>query len=192
MNMIERQTSPPHLIVLPALCTRRNGHEFHAVTVDISADGLRLRSATLPAIDERLTCNLRSVGVTEVRVAWISACDFIVRVVGRDPSPGEVARRLVALSRQQAAAPKGVRVARRIVPRTTAVQVTLADGTSVTATILNLSASGVALALDTPLTEGQGISVGRRQATVVRQIPQGVGAAFIEPLDGAFGEDVEL
>ncbi len=102
------------------------------------------------------------------------------------------AARTFSQSQQQAAAPKGVRVARRIVPRTTAVQVTLADGTSVAATILNLSASGVALSLDTRLADGQGISVGRRRATVVRQIPQGVGAAFVAPLDGAFGEDVVL
>lgn len=190
--MIQRQASPRHPVVVPALCLRNNGHEFHAVTVDMSKEGLRLRSAMLPRADERLNCNIRGVGPTEVRVVWVGACDFVVRVTGKDPTPSEVARRLIELSRQQAKTPEAVRVDRRIVPRKTAVQVTLANGTGLPATILNLSASGVALSLDAPLAIGQQIVVGQRHATVMRQIPLGVGVAFVVPLDDTFGETTVL
>jgi hypothetical protein len=191
--MSERRVSPRHAIVLPALCQVRDRAEFHAVSVDISADGLRLRSATIPPSGTRLDCNIRGVGAMEVSVAWAGTCDFAVRVTGRDPSPGEVARRLIALSQKQAKQSDEVRVHRRIVPARTAVRVALADGTAVPATILNLSASGVALRIDVPLAVGQEIVVGQRRAMVARQIAQGVGAVFAEPLDdAAVGENTVL
>ena len=93
-------------------------------------------------------------------MSWVGACDFVVRLIGKDPAPGKVARRLIGLSREQAKVFEAVRIGRRIVPRRTAVQVTLADGTGIDATIVNLSASGIALALDAPLAVGQEIVVG--------------------------------
>ena len=183
--MTERRVLPRHAIVVPALCTRRDESEFHAVTVDMSTVGLKLRSATLPRADERLICNIRGVGAINACVVWVEACDFAIRVTGTDPAPGEVARRLVELARQQKRSSEIVRVDRRIVPTHTEVQVTLAGGLRVMAQITNLSASGVALALDVSLTVGQEIVIGRRRATVARQIERGIGAAFLEPLDDA-------
>ena len=190
--MTQRQAASQYPVVLPALCLRRDGTEFHAVTVDMSTVGLKLRSATLPVMDERLVCNIRGVGATEVRVAWVGACDFAVRITSRNPKPGEIARRLIKMSRQQAKSSEDVRIDRRIVPLKTAVQVTLVDSTGMSATILNLSVSGVALQLDAALAIGQEIVVGQRRATVARQIPQGIGAVFIEPLEDAFDEKTVL
>ena len=183
--MTERRPITRHVVVLPALCARQDGTEFHAVTVDMSVQGLRLRSATLPMIDDALICHIRGVGAVEVRVAWLGSCDFAVKIIGRDPPPGEVARRLIELARQQAQHADTVRVSRRIVPLQTAVPVTLGDGTRVQAQIINLSASGVALQLDASLAVGQTITVGRRQATVARQNEHGIGAAFAEPIEDA-------
>ncbi|WP_409568116.1 PilZ domain-containing protein [Methylobacterium sp. E-066] len=84
--MIERRATTRHPVVVPALCLRRDGSEFHAVTVDISSEGLRLRSATLPLVDERLTCNIRDIGAAQVSVVWAGSCDFAVRVIGTTPS----------------------------------------------------------------------------------------------------------
>ncbi len=137
-----------------ALCLRRDGSEFHAVTVDISSEGLRLRSATLPTVEERLICNIRDIGSAQVRVVWAGSCDFAVRVIGTTPSPGDVARRFIELSHRQAKSSEMVRVHRRILPERIAVEVMLGDGRRVPAQILNLSASGVALSLDAPLALG--------------------------------------
>ena len=191
--MTERQASPRHPVILPALCARWNGTEFHAVTVDMSTDGLKLRSATLPRPDEALTCHIRGVGAVESRVAWVGTCDFGVKVTGKDPAPGEVARRLIEMSRRQSRQSTVARVSPRIVPVHTAVQVTLEDGTRVVAQIINLSASGVALRLDASLAVGQSIVVGQQPATVARQNEHGIGAAFVEALDdGAVGEHTVL
>ncbi len=191
--MTERRTGPQHAVILPALCERSDGTEFHAVTVDMSAVGLKLRAATLPRTEEALVCHVRGVGAIAARVVWASACDFAVKVTGRDPAPGEVARRLIELSRRQARQPDDVRVSRRIVPLSPDVRVTLADGAPVPARIVNFSATGVALRLDAALTIGQAIVVGCRPATVARRIEGGVGAAFLVPLDdAAVGEHTVL
>lgn len=183
--MTERRAIPRHAIILPALCWRGDGSEFHAVTVDISAEGIRLRSATIPPVEAQLGCSIRGVGVMEVRVVRADAADFAVRVRGRGVTAGEVVRSLVDLARLQSPPPEAVRVHRRVVPKNRAVKVALANGTGVPARIVNLSASGVALQLDTPLEIGQSIVVGRHRARVARRIDGGVGAAFLAPLDEA-------
>ena len=180
--MTERRSAPRFPVVLPALCWGADGVEFNAVTVDISAAGIQLKSVVVPHADHALTCNIRDVGRLEATVIRANACDFAVRVTGQDPSPGSIARRLIALSQQQARRPDAVRVSRRIVPEQTAIQVSLDDGVAVDAHIINLSASGVALLIGLPLLIGQPITVGRHRATVTRQIEGGVGAAFLVPL----------
>jgi hypothetical protein len=167
------------------LCWRSDGSEFHAITVDISAEGIRLRSATIPPVEAQLGCSIRGVGIMEVRVVRSGPDDFAVRVAGRGVTAGEVVRSLVDLARLQSPPPEAVRVHRRVVPKNRAVQVALANGTGVSARIVNLSASGVALQLNTTLDIGQTIVVGRHRARVARRIDGGVGAAFLAPLDEA-------
>ncbi|MCJ2086947.1 PilZ domain-containing protein [Methylobacterium sp. E-005] len=191
--MTERRTIPRHAIILPALCWHADGSEFHAVTVDISGEGICMRSATIPALDAQLGCSIRGVGSMEIRVVRTGAADFAVRVMGRGATPGEVVRSLVGLARLQAPPSEDVRVSRRVVPNRRTVQVALADGTSAAARIVNLSASGVALQLDVPMEVGQMIVVGRHRAKVARRIDGGVGAAFLVPLDDAtVGENTVL
>ncbi|WP_267422725.1 PilZ domain-containing protein [Methylobacterium sp. GC_Met_2] len=144
-----------------------------------------MRSASIPPIDAQLGCSIRGVGEMEIRVVRAGTADFAVRVMGRGAKPGEVVRSLVGLARLQAPPPEEVRVHRRVVPKRRTVEIALADGTGIPARILNLSASGVALQLDTQVEVGQAIVVGRHRAKVARRIDGGVGAAFLIPLDEA-------
>jgi hypothetical protein len=191
--MTEQRLALRHAIILPALCWRGDGAEFHAVTVDISTEGIRMRSATIPPITAQLGCSIRGVGIMEIRVVRAGTADFAVRVVGRGATAGEVVRSLVSLARLQAPPLEEVRVHRRVVPKHRNVQVALADGTGVPARILNLSASGVALQLDASLEIGQTIVIGQHQAKVARHIDGGIGAAFLAPFEeGAVGEHTLL
>ena len=174
-------------VVLPALCWGRGRPDFYAVTVDLAPDGLRLRSSVVPALEEALACNIRHVGRLDVTVIRIEGRAFDVRVhgLGRGTrsGPGAVAKRLLFLAEQQRPAPEPTRVQPRLVPLRTAVAVTLDDGRSVPATILNLSASGVALSLGAAPEPGATITVGRTPARVARRFAAGIGAAFLVPLD---------
>ncbi|MCJ2009146.1 PilZ domain-containing protein [Methylobacterium sp. J-092] len=183
--MTDRRANPRHAIILPALCWNGDGSEFHAITVDISPEGIRMRSATIPPVTAQLGCSIRGVGVMEIRVVRAGPDDFAVRVVGSGVAPGQVVRNLLEMARLQAPPVEEVRVCRRVVPKSKQVQVATADGTSVPAQILNLSATGVALRLDAPVDVGQTIMVGRHQARIARRTEAGVGAAFLTPLDEA-------
>lgn len=152
-----------------------------------------MRSATIPPVTAQLGCSIRGVGVMEIRVIRAGPHDFAVRVVGGGAASGQVVRNLVEMARLQAPPVEDVRICCRVVPDCKSVQVAMADGTSVSAQILNLSATGVALRLDAPLDVGQMIVVGRHQARIARRIDGGVGAAFLAPLDeAAVGEHTVL
>ena len=107
--MTDRRVKSRRAVILPALCWNRDRFEFYAITIDISADGIRMRSASMPSIASQLECSIRGVGTMKIRVVRVRADDFIVRIVGRGLTSGEVVRNLVKLARLQAASIEAVR-----------------------------------------------------------------------------------
>ncbi|MBY0296243.1 MAG: hypothetical protein K2X71_09425 [Methylobacterium sp.] len=180
--MSERSQTLRHDVILPALCWNRSRPDFYAVTVDLSAEGLRLRAAVMPYINEELVCSIRHVGLIDAKVTHSMGQDFSVRVLSRRQSPRIVARKLLQLAAQQRPSAEAVRVHHRIVPLRTEVSITLEDGLAVVGRLLNVSASGAGL-LGEPLPVGAVVVVGRRPARVVRCFADGVGAVFVTPLD---------
>lgn len=109
--MVERRASLHHAIILPALCLWGDGSEFHANTVDISAEGTRMRSATIPSATTQLGCSVRGIEVMEIRIVRAGPADFAVRAMDRGATPREVGRKLVEMARLQASLPEAVRIA---------------------------------------------------------------------------------
>lgn len=189
----ERRTAPRHKVVLPALCSGAGRSEFYAVTEDVSSDGIRLKSATRPALGEVLVVRIRHVGAIEARVMRVEPHEFAIRVLTKRPAADHIARGLVALSRRQLSLAEPVRAHARIVPRRLDVVVTLASGATLTGRILNVSASGVGVMLDARPDLEELVVVGDRPARVARHLPNGIGAVFIHPLDPAeVDEDIVL
>ncbi|GJE62726.1 PilZ domain-containing protein [Methylobacterium trifolii] len=174
-----------HKVILPALCWSRQHHDFYAVTDAVSPDGIRFRSATVPAIDDPLTCSIRHIGVLETRVVRREANAFVVRPTTNRQRGRAVAEFLVDTARLQGPALEGYRTAPRIVPRRTDILVTLEDGSHLPSRLLNLSASGAAIHVERPLALGTRIRIGRTGGSVVRTFPQGAGIAFLVPFDPA-------
>jgi hypothetical protein len=181
--MGERSQTLRHEVILPALCWNRSRPDFYAVTVDLSAEGLRLRSAIVPYVDEDLVCSIRHVGLIDAKVTRCMGQDFSVRVLSRRQAPRLVARKLLLLAAQQRPSAEAVRLHHRIVPLRTEVSITLEDGLAVVGRLLNVSASGAGLLLGEPLQVGAMVVIGRRPARVVRCFAGGVGVVFVTPLD---------
>lgn len=180
--------NPPSVryrIILPVMCWNRQRADFYAVTDDVSRDGIRFRSATVPTVDETLTCSIRHIGVLESRIVATGPHSFTVRIaVGRNRS-AVIAQDLLELSRQQHPPEERTRAAWRVVPRQTETQIRLESGLVVSGRLLNVSATGAALHLDEAVEVGSRIRIGTTEATVVRCFAEGVGAAFLTPLDPA-------
>ncbi|MGU3667957.1 pilus assembly protein PilZ [Methylobacterium sp. A49B] len=172
-----------HIVILPALCWNQRRRDFYAITTDVSADGIRLRSSSLLDPGEDLTCSIRHIGLLEARIDWAAGRDFVVSVRGGRPVLIGLARQFVALARAQDLRAEPLRLHRRIVPRQRIVDVTVGDGPAVAGHVLNVSASGVALLVEASLEIGATIRVGRKLARVIRHFTHGVGAAFLEPFE---------
>lgn len=183
--MIERTAPERHTVFLPALCWSRRQPDFYAVTQDLSREGIAFRSAAEPALDERLTCSIRYIGQVDARIVRTDGNLFVVRLMASRQRAAEVARAMLALSREQGRTYDAARAHPRINPSRKDVLVTLEDGRVLPGRLINVSASGAALSLDHTLTSGARITIGDTAAQVVRIFRDGIGAAFASPLDPA-------
>ena len=181
--MTEHLTPDLHTVILPALCWSRRQPDFYAVTQDVSREGINFRSAVEPAVDEQITCSIRYIGQVDARVVRADDRLFLVRLKASRPRAAEVARTLLALSREQERALLPARMHPRISPDRKDVLVTLEDGRVLPGRLINVSASGAALALDHTLSAGASITIGSTAAQVVRIFRDGIGAAFAFPFD---------
>ncbi|PIK73950.1 pilus assembly protein PilZ [Methylobacterium frigidaeris] len=81
----------------------------------------------------------------------------------------------------------------RIVPNTRTVEVRRADGRVLPATIIDLSMTGVAVAVSDVPPVGEAVTVGKRRATVVRHLENGFAVTFRLPFrPETFGRHVVL
>lgn len=179
-------------IILPALCWGRGRPEFYAVTDGLSSSGIRFRSSTMPLVDEEITCSIRHVGQLNGRVVRSGSQAFLVRVLAKKHILDAVAREMRWLSAQQETRVVP-RAHPRITPTRTDVTIELVDGRVLPARLLDVSASGVAFAIDEPLEIGNLILIGRTWARIACHFENGVGAAFVTPLDPhEVGEQITL
>lgn len=190
--MVERREGPRYRVVLPAVCYGQARPDFYAVTDDVSASGIRFKSATAPRLDETLTCRIRHIGAVEAQVVRLEAASFVVKVLTRRPAADRIARELLIVAKKQVDAHEPIRVHARIVPRERDVRVTLDDGATAKAAIVNVSASGVGLMIDPRPAIGSLITIGRTAARVARQFDGGIGAIFVRPFDPSEVSDVMI
>ena len=185
-SFLNQRAAPRFRVILPALCTQAGLADFYAVTDDVSACGIRFKSAARVRVEEPLTCRIRHIGILEARVVRTSAREFAARILTRRPAADELASKLISMSLRQHGACDQIRACARITPLQTEATITLAAGSKVPARILNVSASGAGVLLDAPPAMNALILVGRTPARVVRHFDGGCGVAFVSPFDPAF------
>jgi hypothetical protein len=179
----ERRAAPRFRVILPALCTQAGLPDFYAVTDDVSAGGIRFKSAARVRLDEPLTCRIRHIGTLETRVIRTDPKAFVARITTRRPAADELASKLIRMSAKQQGACDQIRACARITPHQTDTLVALADGSRIPARILNVSASGAGVLLDRLPALDHLVLVGKTPARVVRHFDGGCGVAFVTPFD---------
>lgn len=181
--MIHRSSATLRPLILPAYCRSRERAEFHAVTQDIYWSGIASRSAIMPAVGQVLTCSIRYVGLFEARVVGTQDHLFVVHLLTSRRRGGEIARTMLALAHEQERPLEAWRLHARINPVNRDVLVTLEDGRVLPGRLINVSASGAALVIEDTVERGAHIVIGSTAARVVRVFRDGIGAAFVTPLD---------
>jgi hypothetical protein len=170
--------------LLPALCWSQSRSDFYAVTEDVAQYGIRFKAAVVPTVGETLTCSIRHTGSLETRVIRVARERFAVRVLRAEYPLRLVAQNLLALAEEQNALPVAQRAAERIVPEIADVVVTTPYGTMIPGRVMNVSATGAAVSVDEPIEVGTLIMIGSTPAKVARCFDNGIGAAFLAPLQG--------
>lgn len=184
-DILDRPAAESWAIFLPAMCWSPRHPDFYAVTEGISARGIGFRSSVVPEAGEALICSIRYIGTLRIRVAETGPQSFVARLSTSQERAAAVARTMMALAREQHRPSEPGRVHQRITPRRRDIVVTFEDGSTLSGQLINVSASGAAVYLPKPVTVGTVITLGAKAARVMRQFQDGIGAAFLLPLDPA-------
>jgi hypothetical protein len=128
----------------------------------------------------KTTCYLDAIGVVPGRISEVNSAGFTMLVEASAGRKARIDNRLAWL-RAHANDTADQRNDPRIVPTQRAVNVTLSNGQTVRAEIVDLSMSGVALATSERPYPGSAVTVGKRFAIVVRHTADGIAVRFKLP-----------
>ncbi|TXN71451.1 pilus assembly protein PilZ [Methylobacterium sp. WL6] len=172
-----------------------NGSEATCVAIISTSASVEVRKRSeLSAIRPGMTatCYLDAIGVVPGRISVVSRAGFTMLVEATAERRARIDDRLAWL-RAHANDTGDQRNDPRIVPAQRAVSVTLSNGQTIGAEIVNLSMSGAALVTNERPDPGSTVTIGKRFATVIRHTADGIAVRFKLPYSPTtFNERVVL
>ncbi len=195
LRTAERRRHARVAVSLPGQFMRENRKEFPCMTLDLSPGGAAFTADERVEIGERIVAYVDHVGRVEGRVAREFAGGFAIAMKLPAMKRERLADQLTWLANRQELGLPEDRRHERIRPRRTRSTLILPTGREVMATIIDISQSGVALALASPVvpTVGTPVTVGATKGRVVRLFPQGVAVEFARVIPATeFNEDIAL
>jgi hypothetical protein len=167
--------------------------EFPCQSVDMSPGGLQLIVPVKGLIGERIVVYLDHVGRLEGQVVRHTALGLAMSVGATARKRDKLASQLTWLANRQTLGLPEDRRHERIVPRQTAVSVTVGDAGRIAARLIDVSLSGAALNLVECPAVGTFLTVGSTPAQVVRHFEGGLAVEFLLPLSpDRFDESIVL
>lgn len=174
-------TSGALAVMLPGRILLPQGEECTCRFRSSGGDDLHVVIDRDVPVGSRVVCHVDGLGVVDATVDRVSSDGVRLSLQGSSNRKARLAMRL-AWHRARLNGQADRRGADRVTPLDPVVEVTLADGTNVSARIADLSATGAALEMAVPPPMGAPLSVGRRRAHVVRSTDAGVAIRFVLPL----------
>ncbi len=159
---------------------RENRREFSCITIDMSPGGVAFAADERVDLAERIVAYLDHVGRVEGRVMREFPGGFAIAMRLPPLKRDRLADQLTWLAnRQQLGMPEDRRH-ERVRPRKTRTMLILPTGREVMATIIDISQSGVALSLASPVAPpvGTPVTVGATKGRVVRLFSEGLAVEF--------------
>jgi hypothetical protein len=191
----ERRRHSRVKVRLPGQFMRENRQEFPCITIDMSPGGVALAADERVEISERIVAYLDHVGRVEGRVVREFQGGFAIAMKLPSMKRGRLADQLTWLANRQELGMPEDRRHERIRPRKLRTTLILPTGREVMASIVDVSQSGVAVALATPVMPpvGTPVTIGATKGRVVRLFPNGLAVEFARMIPlSEFNEDVVL
>jgi hypothetical protein len=193
LRPVERRRHQRVKVALLGRYMLRDRREFPCQTLDISPGGVALVAPVQGFVGERVVAYFDHLGRLEGTIARHFQDGFALAVSAPLLKREKLADQLTWLANRNALGLPEDRRHERVRPNTVRTQLQLADGQRFSAKIIDLSVSGVALAVDFKPPVGAAVTVGSTMGRVVRAFDVGVAVEFSRLLPGdAVIEDVEL
>ncbi|MBV8184731.1 MAG: PilZ domain-containing protein [Hyphomicrobiales bacterium] len=167
--------------------------EFPCQTVDISPGGVSLVAPVQGAIGSRVIVYLEQIGRIEGIIVRDLENGFAMTIVAPQRKQDKLAAQLTWLVNRQAFGLPEDRRHERIELSSTNCIVTFKDNRRLPAVIVDCSISGAAIDCGEMVPLGTQVTVGRREARVVRHFEGGIAVEFDQPISSErFNNDFEL
>ena len=167
-------------VSLPGRFMRANRQEFSCLTIDMSPGGVDFYAEEPVDPAERIVAYIDQIGRVEGHVARSWSTGFAIHMKLPAPKRERLADQLTWLANRRDLGLPEDRRHERIRPRHVRTTLILPRGREVLATIVDLSQSGVALALSRPVSPevGTPVTVGGTPGRIVRLFNEGVAVEF--------------
>ena len=154
--------------------------EFPCQVVDMSPGGMAVVAPVAGVPGERVIAYVDHLGRLEGKIARILDNGFAMSIAATSRKRDKLAAQLTWLANRQILNLPEDRRHGRFVPRNTAARLILQNGTNVACRVIDLSASGAAVAIAPDLLPpvGSAITIGKTAGRVVRHIENGFAIEF--------------
>jgi len=176
----ERRRHARVKVRLPGQFMRENRREFPCITIDISPGGVAFAADEPVTLGERIVVYLTQIGRVEGRVVREFPGGFAISMKLPAMKRERLADQLTWLANRQDLGMPEDRRHERIRPLRARTTLILPTGREVIATIVDVSQSGVALTLASPVAPpvGTPVTVGATKGRVARLFPNGLAIEF--------------
>jgi hypothetical protein len=152
--------------------------EYPCQVIDMSPGGVALIAPVCGQDGEQVIAYIDHIGRIEGRLVRRIDNGFAMTIEATLPKREKIASQLTWLANRHVLGLQEDRRHERVTPRDPRTQMTSPDGRVQRCTIIDMSLSGAAIALDTQLPIGTPVLLGRLRARIVRHIEQGVTVEF--------------
>ena len=167
--------------------------EYPCRTIDMSPGGVRLRTEARGRITEKVIAYLDHFGRVEGVIARPTTDGFALKFALPPAKRDKVADLLTWLVNQTDAGQLEDRRHKRIVPSNPDTLLQLVSGSLLPARIIDISLSGVGVAVDKQPSIGARVIVGQTPGKVIRHFDNGIAVEFLRLVPSAsFDEDIVL
>jgi hypothetical protein len=154
--------------------------DFACQVIDMSPGGMALVTPVVGVVGERVIAYVDHLGRLEGKIARLIDNGFAMTIAATSRKRDKLAAQLTWLANRQILNLPEDRRHGRFVPRNTLARLILPNGTNVTCRVIDLSASGAAVAISPELRPdvGAAVTIGKTTGRVVRHIEDGFAIEF--------------
>lgn len=162
------------------ITARGERREFACRAVSISPYVIVLAVPVNGDMGERIITHFGDFGKLEGRIFKRFEHGFAIRITATDEERGKLAAKIDWLERNRNNDLRDDRKHKRLIPKNPHSTLLLADGSTLSCFVIDMSVSGAAVSADIDPEIGTPLAVGKAVGRVVRRFPEGFAVHFVE------------